>query len=126
MIGGPLTYNLATLFIKLSILRFYLRFAQANRPFQCAVYFVMIVTVGYTIPNALLSLYSCRPMAGYWDMSIVDKQCVNFNAAFHTANTLNMLTDFAILLLPVWMLQPLQLPRLKKIGITLVLMAGGL
>jgi len=124
MIGGALTYNLATLFIKISILFFYLRFS-VDRAFRLTVYFVMFVTVGYTVPNALLFLYVCRPMQKYWDF-LLPGECVNMNAAFHTANTLNMVTDFAILLLPIWMLRPLQAPLSKKIGVTLILMAGGL
>ncbi|GAB1315631.1 hypothetical protein MFIFM68171_05841 [Madurella fahalii] len=126
IIGGPLTYNLATLFIKTSILSFYLRFS-VERAFRLAVYFVMVVTVGYTVPNAILVLYACRPMHAYWDFAakMAGSQCVNFDATFHTANTLNMLTDFAILLLPIWMLRPMQVPLSKKIGVALILMAGG-
>ncbi|KAK0622773.1 hypothetical protein B0T14DRAFT_425653 [Immersiella caudata] len=125
MIGGLLTYNLATLFIKTSILSFYLRFS-VDRAFRVAVYVVMVVTVGYTVPNAILVLYACRPMKAYWDFAAkATGQCVNLDAAFHTANTLNMLTDFAILLLPIWMLRPMQVPLFKKIGVALILMAGG-
>jgi hypothetical protein len=126
MIGGLLTYNLATLFIKASILSFYLRFS-IDRAFRVAVYCVMLVTVGYTVPNAILVLYACRPMYAYWDFSAQPAaQCVNLNAAFHTANILNVITDFAILLLPIWMLRPMHVPLSKKIGVALILMAGGL
>ena len=125
MIAGLLTYNLATLFIKMSILCFYLRFS-VERSFRFTVYFVMLVTIGYTVPNAILVLYACRPMRAYWDFSVVGAQCVDLNAAFHTGNTLNMLTDFAILLLPIWLLRPMRVPLSKKIGVALILMAGGL
>ncbi|GAB1317874.1 Satratoxin biosynthesis SC1 cluster protein 4 [Madurella fahalii] len=123
MIGGAMTYNLCTLFIKLSILSFYLRFS-IDRAFRMAVYFVMFVTVGYTIPNAFLFLYICQPMAYYWDWAI-NGWCINQQATFDAANILNMTTDYAILLLPIWMLRPLRRPLLKKIGITLILMTGG-
>ena len=124
MTAGHLTYNLATLCIKVSILSFYLRFS-IDRAFKIAVYVVMFVAVGYTLPNALLFLYICRPMQGYWNLA-VQSTCININAAFHTANALNMATDFAILLLPIWMLKPLRAPLMKKLGILLILMAGGL
>ena len=126
MIAGLLTYNLATLFIKVSILAFYLRFS-IDRAFRLAVYFVMFVTVGYTVPNAILVLYACRPMHAYWDFAArTTGHCLDLNAPFHTANTLNMLTDFAILLLPIWMLRPMKVPFFQKIGVALILMAGGL
>jgi hypothetical protein len=62
----------------------------------------MVVTVSYTVPNAILGLYAYRPMKAYWGFAAkATGYCVNLDAAFHTANTLNMLTDFAILLLPI-------------------------
>lgn len=125
MIGGAMTYNLCTLFVKLSILSFYLRFS-IDRAFRLAVYAVMFITVGYTLPNALLFLYICKPIASYWDWTIPDSTCINQQAVFDSANILNMATDFMILLLPIWMLHPLRVPLLKKIGIALVLMTGGL
>ncbi|KAK4234792.1 hypothetical protein C8A03DRAFT_18371 [Achaetomium macrosporum] len=124
MIGGAMTYNLCTLFVKLSILSFYLRFS-VDKAFRIAVYVVMFIAVGYTLPNALLFAYICRPVAFYWDWSIVGGTCVNQQAVFDSANILNMSTDFLILLLPIWMLRPLRAPLLKKIGISLVLMTGG-
>ncbi len=119
-----MTYNLSTLFVKLSILSFYLRFS-IDRAFRLAVYLVMFVTVGYTIPNAILFLYICKPMAFYWDWTL-QGTCVDQQAVFDAANILNMTTDYMILLLPIWMLRPLRAPLLKKIGIALVLMTGGL
>lgn len=125
MIGGAMTYNLCTLFVKLSILSFYLRFS-VDRAFRLAVYLVMFIAVGYTLPNAFLFLYICRPMAFYWDWTIPNGTCINQQAVFDSSNILNMSTDFMVLLLPIWMLRPLRVPLSKKIGVTLVLMAGGL
>ncbi len=120
-----MSYNLCTLFVKLSILSFYLRFS-IDRAFRSAVYVVMFITVGYTVPNALLFLYICKPIASYWDWTIADSTCLNQQAVFDAANILNMATDYMILLLPIWMLRPLRAPLLKKIGIALILMTGGL
>lgn len=120
-----MTYNLYTLFIKLSILCFYLRFS-IDRALRTAVYVVMFVAVGYTIPNAFLFLYICNRTAFYWDWTIPNGACINQQAAFDSANIMSMITDFAILLLPIWMLRPLRVPVVKKIGILLILTAGGL
>jgi hypothetical protein len=124
VIGGHFTYNIATLLTKLSILCFYLRF-QVERSFRIAVYCVMFIAAGYTIPNAFLFLYICRPMHSYWDLT-VQGTCVDMKATFNANNVLNMATDFAILLLPYWMLKPMRVPLLKKIGIMVILTAGGL
>lgn len=64
IIAGLLTYNIATLFIKILILSFYLRFS-IDRAFRLAVYAVIVVTVGYTVPNTILVLYAYRLIKAY-------------------------------------------------------------
>ncbi|KAL2186503.1 hypothetical protein L209DRAFT_755200 [Thermothelomyces heterothallicus CBS 203.75] len=123
MLGGALTYNLTTMFIKLSILSFYLRFS-VETSFRIAVYVVMYISFGYSIPNAFLFLYVCRPIRSYWDWAIPGT-CINQQAIFDASNILNMVTDYLILLLPFWMLRPLRIPLSKKLGIGFVLAAGG-
>ncbi|KAK0721237.1 hypothetical protein B0T21DRAFT_386173 [Apiosordaria backusii] len=125
MIGGAMTYNLTTLFVKLSILSFYLRFATANPKFRIAVYMVMFFVVGYTIPNAFLFLYICTPMQFYWDWTIPGGKCINQQAVFDSANILNMATDFIILVMPIWMLWDLRVGIKRKVGVMVILMAGG-
>ncbi|KAK4186947.1 hypothetical protein QBC35DRAFT_386072 [Podospora australis] len=126
MIGGAFTYNITTLFIKVSILSFFLRFSLVDHKFRFAVYVVIFLAVGYTIPNAFLFLYICRPMEYYWDWLLPGGgTCINQQAAFDSANILNMATDFLILLLPIWMLRPIRASLFKKIGICLILMTGG-
>jgi hypothetical protein len=126
VIGGHMTYNLSITFTKISILLFYLRFS-IERPFKIAVFCVMFVAVGYSVPSALVWTYICRPMQAYWDFSLqAQANCVNMKATFHTNNALNLITDILILLLPIWMLKPLRVPLMKKIGIMLILMTGGL
>ncbi|EAQ83571.1 hypothetical protein CHGG_09975 [Chaetomium globosum CBS 148.51] len=111
------------MFIKLSILSFFLRFS-VDRAFRMAVYIVMFISVGYSVPQILLFLYVCTPIGSYWDWSIPGT-CINQQAIFDAGNTLNMITDFMILLLPIWMLRPMRAPLTKKIGVLLILMAGG-
>ncbi|KAK3385343.1 hypothetical protein B0H63DRAFT_181798 [Podospora didyma] len=123
MIGGAATYNLGALCTKISILSFYLRFS-VDTAFRYAVYAVMIVAVGYTLPNAILFTYVCTPMQFYWDWSLQGK-CIDIQMAFNAANSFNMITDFAILLLPIWMLWDLRAPLTKKMGVALILMTGG-
>ncbi|KAK4652873.1 hypothetical protein QC762_503260 [Podospora pseudocomata] len=125
MIGGAMTYNLTTLFVKMSILSFYLRFATANHKFRIAVYVVMFFVVGYTIPNAFLFLYICKPMQYYWDWTIEGGTCINQQAVFDSANILNMATDFIILVMPIWMLWDLKVGIRRKVGVVGILMAGG-
>ncbi|KAI8401268.1 hypothetical protein FOFC_18137 [Fusarium oxysporum] len=123
-IPGAITYNLSTLFTKVSILHFYLRFSQ-DRAFKLATYFVMFVVVGNNLSAAFAFLYMCRPIPRYWDYTRPGS-CLDVGSAFITCAVLNSVTDIVILCLPIWLLHPLRMRRLQKIGVTLVLMAGGL
>ncbi|KAM5529033.1 integral membrane protein [Fusarium oxysporum f. sp. phaseoli] len=123
-IPGAITYNLSTLFTKVSILHFYLRFSQ-DRAFKLATYFVMFVVVGNNLPAAFAFLYMCRPITRYWDYTRPGS-CLDVGSAFIVCAVLNSVTDIIILCLPIWLLRPLRMRRLQKIGVTLVLMAGGL
>ncbi|KAK3292997.1 uncharacterized protein B0H64DRAFT_327411 [Chaetomium fimeti] len=123
MLGGAFTYSFTTMFIKLSILSFFLRFSM-DRAFRLAVYVVMFISVGYSVPQIFLFLYVCTPIGSYWDWSIPGT-CINQQAIFDAGNILNMVTDFMILLLPIWLLRPMRAPLIKKLGVLLILMAGG-
>lgn len=67
----------------------------------------------------------CRPVKAYWDLT-VKRTCGNFKTAFLVGGTLNVATDLVMLLLPIWVLRPLRVPRKQKIGATVILMTGSL
>ncbi|KAH8652703.1 hypothetical protein BGZ60DRAFT_420066 [Tricladium varicosporioides] len=121
-LGGNITYGFGTLFIKLSILLFYLQLS-AHRPIRVVIYSVMFVSVGYNVAGLLSPLYICTPIRSYWDFSVVGK-CWNINAFFVALSAINVATDIAMLLLPIWLLRPLHVPKRQKIGVTIVLMMG--
>ncbi|KAL5314212.1 hypothetical protein ACEPPN_018637 [Leptodophora sp. 'Broadleaf-Isolate-01'] len=121
-IPSATAYNLSTLFTKTAILLFYLRLSS-DFYFRIAAYVVMFVAVGYSIAGGFAFLYLCRPVPKYWNFSIPGK-CVNIGAAFLAGAALNVATDVALLLLPLWLLRPLRLPLKQKIGVTLILMTG--
>ncbi|KAK3312802.1 hypothetical protein B0H66DRAFT_380906 [Apodospora peruviana] len=127
MIGamaGAICYHLSTLFAKYSILSFYLRFS-VDTGFRYAVYFVMFVATGYTVPSAFAFLFQCTPMNSLWDSDVVGRKCVDAVAMCNATGVLNTVTDLAILLLPIWLLRPLRIPLLKKMGVAIILMTGG-
>lgn len=122
--GSLTTYNLATMCTKTSILLYYLRFPSSRR-FRLATYLVILISVGYTASGALAWAYSCSPIEKSW-YGGMDGTCINTSAALLTRSVLNVVTDLAILMLPVWLLWPLQLWSVwQKLSVLAVLMAGG-
>lgn len=124
VIGGSITYNFATLFTKVSILLFYLRF-PSERGFKDAAYIIMFIATGYSLAQAFSFTYNCNPVERYWD-SGVEGSCLNLVLAFIVAAGLNVGTDFVILPLPIWLLWPLRIATRQKVAVTLLFMTGGL
>ena len=118
-------YGIGTMFIKSSILLFYLRF-PCERRFKIVTYLVLFVVCFYSLFGAFSFLLMCRPVESYWDMT-VPRKCLGSKAcAFLVTGIFNVATDYTILLLPIWLLKPLRLPKKQKIGVTLLLMTGSL
>ncbi|KAM7185465.1 hypothetical protein V8F20_011787 [Naviculisporaceae sp. PSN 640] len=123
-IPNGISYNLGTIFIKTSILSFYLRFAVSNRPFQILSYIMFFVVVLYCLPMLLVNLWLCRPVQKFVDRTIPG-HCVDVMPPFVVQAAFNCGTDVVLLLMPIWLLWPLAIPRAQKIGLSLILAAGG-
>lgn len=109
----------------MSILSFYLRFAT-ERAFRFTTYALMFVVVGYCVATAFAFVYHCEPMEFTWDFSVPGGKCVDLYAAYLAPAAINVATDIIILLMPIWLLWPLRVGPLKKIGVALIMMTGGL
>ncbi len=109
---------------KSSILLYYLRF-PSSRAFRYFTYTVLFVAVGYTLSGLLSFAYNCTPVARSWDRTI-SGTCIDVTTSMLVRAVLNVATDLCILLQPIWLLWPLRLSAVRKTGVALVLMAGGL
>lgn len=67
----------------------------------------------------------CRPFAYNWNKSI-DGSCADTKKAWVSAGIINFLIDFIIIHMPMPLLWKLQLPVMKKIGITVIFHIGAL
>ena len=124
-IAGPIFYNLSTLFTKVSLIEFYLRFSP-SRTFTYIAYTTMAITIIYSLLTAFAFAFLCQPIQKFWDFS-APGSCVNISTFGVTMSTVNAATDVTLLLLPPRII--LALPNLllrRKIILVLILMAGSL
>lgn len=124
-IAGPIFYNISTLFIKVSLCFFYLRFSF-SRAFHVAVYALMAISIIYSLLAAFGFAWLCNPKEKYWDFSIKTGSCLNLNAFFLSTACINAATDLALLVLPLFIIKDLTLPTRRKIGVAMLLMTGSL
>lgn len=109
---------------KISILLLYLRIFP-NKSFRKAVYGLLVFVIGYAVASITATTFQCTPVARTFDHDIPGT-CIN-NTAFWYANAgANILSDFAILALPMPVVNSLHLPRRQKLGLMVVFALGGL
>ena len=72
------------------------------------------------------TIAQCRPVQGFWDKSIVSRCSVNVYAFFIGNAVPNIVTDWALLILPIPYIWRLHQVRVQKIALCGVFMLGGL
>ncbi|KAJ9624475.1 hypothetical protein H2203_005210 [Taxawa tesnikishii (nom. ined.)] len=117
-------YQCSLVLTKISILLQYHRLF-VGLPVCRVIYAVGAVCITYALWSILSNICICTPVAYFWDQSIPKGRCLNKKAVWFTNASLNILTDIAILILPLPSLQRLRLPRRQKIGLMGVFALGG-
>ena len=73
----------------------------------------------------MVAIFACNPIRGFYDLS-VQARCID-SVSFYWANaSLNVITDAIILVLPMPVVWRLHMPVRRKIGVSLLFVAGGL
>lgn len=117
-------YNASLACTKFSILFQYLRIFP-SRPFRISCYVAMGVVASYSTWAIVSGFVNCVPIAKFWDRSI-QGYCLSFEALWFFNASMNILTDLALLTMPMPLLSQLQLPRMQKIALVGVFAIGGL
>lgn len=77
--------------------------------------------IAYYIAILLVRIFVCTPISGFWD-----GKCVNLDAVFIADSFVSLITDGAILVLPILLTWSLHMSLKKKIKIASILGFGGL
>lgn len=124
---GPLV-----LCMKLSIILQYLRMFAPHRVVNPLVYYgswliITTSTVFYTT-TTFLTIFACTPQEKIWNRMYVGGHCIfqtTRGVIFATA-IFNIISDVAILLLPITTVWKLRIPMGKKVGISLLFGTGSM
>ncbi|KAK1146140.1 hypothetical protein N8T08_003229 [Aspergillus melleus] len=112
-----LIYIVAMLFVKMSLLWFYLRLDRRRR-MRWTVYCLMVFVIGISVSSFFVLAFSCYPPAMFWDVEgTVKGKCMSPGSqqAFYDANgILNIVTDIFIYLTPIPMLWGVKISGRKK------------
>lgn len=73
-----------------------------------------------------MTVFQCVPLRGVWDKTI-DAKCGVDNYKFFYGNSIpNIMTDLALLALPIPSVWSLQIPRAQKVILSGIFVLGGL
>jgi hypothetical protein len=124
--AGAILYSAAMLFVKLSFLFLYRRIFTNSISFSVQWWIVLVFVVGYSVAGMLSSLMACLPIAMAWDITITNGVCIN-KAVFYIANAcLNVVTDVAILAVPIVPISRTCFSRRQRIMLYILFGSGSL
>lgn len=119
---GEILYFLTIGVVKCSILAFYWRLFRASIRVPCCI--LGAVTICWEIAVLLITVLQCTPISGFWNKGIHAK-CLNTKYFFLGNSVPNIVTDLALLLLPVPYIWRLHATTSQKIVLAGTFMLGG-
>ncbi|KAL9594201.1 MAG: hypothetical protein Q9219_007163 [cf. Caloplaca sp. 3 TL-2023] len=93
-------WPVSIVFVKSSILFFYLRIFGGLLWLRRTAYGLLAFTVVWAVMTVLVFIFQCNPVALAWDQRIEGGHCINAWLFFAITSALDVITDFAILILP--------------------------
>ncbi|KAK1140309.1 hypothetical protein N8T08_010512 [Aspergillus melleus] len=112
--------------IKLSILLFY-RSVFSIRSFLRLTWAAVALSIIWYIVVTFLLIFQCNPIHAAWDMTLKmsTAKCMSPGRLVFGIEIGNMVVDILILLLPVYMVQQLQMKTAKKASVIGIFLLGG-
>ncbi|WPH04643.1 Hypothetical protein R9X50_00753600 [Acrodontium crateriforme] len=107
-------YYTGLFFTKLSILLQYLRIFPQDG-FRRICFIVMALISVWSIWSVFSAIFMCRPVSHFWhSISLNDPQCLPRLNTWYANSAVNIVTDFAIVILPLPMIKKLEVPPRQK------------
>ncbi|KAF9875567.1 integral membrane protein [Colletotrichum karsti] len=116
-------YVTAVMFIKLSLLLMYRRIFP-SRGFKISAMVLGALTIGWWISIVLVCVFQCTPVAKAY-MPWIDGTCIDLKASFIGNAIPNILTDVAILCLPIKEVWRLQVTMVQRLSLCFMFLLGG-
>jgi hypothetical protein len=125
LLASSLSYSASAMFIKLSLLTFYMRLTLDHIIFKNLVYIMIVVSIGFGVGSIMSAALQCIPISMLWDATVEGK-CIDINKFYFANASLNIFTDTVIYCLPIPTLWRLRLPTVQRVGLCAALGLGGL
>ncbi|KAH6719554.1 hypothetical protein BKA61DRAFT_714166 [Leptodontidium sp. MPI-SDFR-AT-0119] len=94
--------------------------------FRIAVWVIIVTTVVYSIFGSFEFIFLCQPIAKSWDLTIIKGKCINPSKILMGHGSINLLTDVAMLVLPIALVRKLKMQMKQKVALACLFMTGTL
>ncbi|KAF4344335.1 integral membrane protein [Fusarium beomiforme] len=120
----PILYNPVQCGAKMSLLLVYRRLAP-QKWFHFTIWATSFVVIGSSIAITFTTIFPCKPVEAAWDITIVNKKCIDRPAVYKATAILGAITDAMVLAVPIPVVIPLQISRRQKLGLICFFGIGG-
>jgi hypothetical protein len=124
LFASIMMYNFGLTFTKASIVLQYIRISIGHNV-RKACWVAMSIVVALCIEAFFANIFSCSPVAKFWDDRIPGS-CINKTALWYANAGISIVTDFALVILPMFIIRKMQLRTREKYTLALILGLGGL
>ncbi|KAF2806913.1 uncharacterized protein BDZ99DRAFT_422208 [Mytilinidion resinicola] len=123
---GWIIYIAAICVVKFSVLAFYWRIFQYTS-IRIPIWILTGITACWGLSTILVIIFQCTPISSFWStpQGPAVTCSINYNAFFISSAIPHILTDVAILCLPLPYIFTIQRPLPQKLAITAIFMLGG-
>jgi hypothetical protein len=110
---------------KISVLVLYLRIFPHKSVRYAAFATIGMIALSTTI-IFFMTVFSCHPVAFFWDRDIRGGTCLNVNKLAYANSAMSIIQDLLIVALPLPVLVKLNMGRNRKIGVGFMFAVGSL
>jgi hypothetical protein len=118
-------YHLSIALVKASFALQYLRLFSLIRPLTYTCYLLLALVLGAATWAVFGVVFLCDPIRSYWDLR-VPGTCGNAEDHFFSTSVVGIFLDWAIWILPIPVVNRLNLPRRQRMGLLAVFGLGGM
>ncbi|KAJ5673982.1 Major facilitator superfamily domain general substrate transporter [Penicillium macrosclerotiorum] len=109
-------YNPALMAVKTSILVFYLTLTRNQKVFRWANYVTLAVVNAAGFALTMVNVFQCRPVSAAFHSTVPSyAKCTDIVTLYLSSSPVNIITDLAILFLPMPILTQMRLPKKQKV-----------
>ncbi|BCS28726.1 uncharacterized protein APUU_70296S [Aspergillus puulaauensis] len=122
-VGAIICYSITIMLTKISVLLFYHRIFPVKW-LTVVSYFVGALVISYNLAVIFVAAFQCIPLSSLWTGK--PGQCINVTPPFLALAIVNVVTDFAILALPIQPVLGLKMRTRRKIQVLSIFLLGGI